>query len=108
VRFEAERFTPVAPTDRKYGGIAIPGVRIMVTDRDRVQSARVGAAIVWAIVRTTPDSLRVRDHAFDARFGAPGARQALLAGEDPDAVMNRYEPAAAAFARATQRYYLYR
>jgi len=108
VRFEPERFTPDAPTDRKYGGIAIPGVRIVVTDRDRVQSARVGAAIVWAIVRTTPDSLRVRDHAFDARLGAPGARQALLAGEDPDVVMNRYEPAAAAFARATRRYYLYR
>lgn len=108
VRFVPERFTPHAPTDHKYGGRTIPGIRIVVTDRDSVQSVRVGAAILWAVVKTARGSLRVRDAAFDMRLGAPAARTALLAGADPDSVLARYAPAAAAFTARTRRYYLYR
>jgi uncharacterized protein YbbC (DUF1343 family) len=108
VRFEIEHFTPRSPTDRKYGGVSIPGIRVVVTDRDRVRAVRVGTAILWAVARTNADSLRVRAHAFDERLGAPGAREALLAGEDPDAVLDRFEPATVAFARAARQYYLYR
>ena len=60
VKFEAERFTPRAPTDGKYGGQSIPGVKIVVTDRDRVNAARVGAALLWAIAQTSRDSLRIQ------------------------------------------------
>jgi len=42
VRFEAERFTPNAPTDGKFAGRAVPGVRIIVEDRDRLQVGRIG------------------------------------------------------------------
>ena len=61
VKFEAEHFTPDAPTDGKYGGTSIPGVKIVVTDRDRVSAARIGAALVWAIVQTSRDSLKIND-----------------------------------------------
>jgi uncharacterized protein YbbC (DUF1343 family) len=107
VRFEAEHFTPRGPTDGKYDGVSIPGIRVIVTDRDRVRAVRVGAALLWAVVRTTPDSLRVRAHAFDERLGAPAARAALLAGTDPDVVLDAYDEAAAAFAQRARQYYLY-
>jgi uncharacterized protein YbbC (DUF1343 family) len=108
VKFLAEHFTPSAPTDGKYGGQSIPGVKIVVTDRDRVNAARVGAALFWAIAQTSRDSLKIRDGAFDERFGAARVRAALLRGEDPDSVLDRELPATIAFRESIKAYLLYR
>jgi len=108
VRFEVERFTPVAPTDGKYGGQAIPGVRITVDDRDRVQMARVGAAVLWAIAQTSPDSLRVTARAFDLRIGSSDVRASLLGTGDPDEVIDRTLGEVVAFQQAVRKYLLYR
>lgn len=108
VRFKAERFTPQNPGDNKFGGRAIPGIRIEVTDRDRVQPARVGAALLWGIARLNRDSLRINDKGFDERMGSAKVREAILAGADPDAVMDRQLPAIVAFERDVRRYHLYR
>lgn len=108
VRFTAESFTPVNPGDRKYAGQRIPGVKITVTDRDRVHVGRVGAAILWAIAKTNPDSLRINARAFDLRFGSPAARQALVAGEDPDTVIDRTLPEVVAFGQRARKYFIYR
>ncbi len=108
VRFDEERFTPDHPTDGKYAGTALPGVRILVTDRTRYQSTRVGAALLWAVARAHPDSLRVNGRVFDDRFGSPSAREALVRGEDPDAVMDRSLPATVAFQERSRKYWLYR
>ena len=107
VRFEAERFTPDGPTDGKYGGRTIPGVRIVIEDRDRFQAARVGAAILWALGRTAPDSLRVTARTYDLRFGNPGAREALLRGDDPDEVIDRMLPDVVAFQRRVRNHLIY-
>jgi uncharacterized protein YbbC (DUF1343 family) len=108
VKFEAEDFTPRAPTDGKYGGRQIPGVRIVVTDRDAFNAGRVSAALLWAIGRVHADSLHLDTLAFDLRFGSSAARVALLRGEDPDAVIDRQLPAVVAFAERVKRYELYR
>ncbi len=108
VRFEAERFTPVAPTDNKFGGQAVPGVRIIVEDRDRVQMARVGAAILWAVAQANGDSLRLQTRTFDLRFGSPAAREAILGDGDPDEAIDRAVPAMVAWQQATRKYLLYR
>lgn len=108
VKFEAEHFTPESPSDGKYGGRSLPGVRIVVTDRERVNAARVGAALLWAIARTSPDSLRIRAAAFDDRFGAARLREALLRGDDPDAVLDGELPAVVAFRAAVKPYLIYR
>lgn len=108
VRFEAERFTPRQPTDGKFGGREIPGVRVVVEDRDRVQSGRLGAAILWAVAKVHRDSLRVTARGFDQRFGAPEAREALLAGDDPDGVIDRMLPAVVDFQRRVREHLLYR
>jgi uncharacterized protein YbbC (DUF1343 family) len=108
VHFEAERFTPRNPGDRKYGGRTIPGIRIIITDRDRVQTSRVGAALLWAVAQTSRDSLRFRVQSFNQLFGVPAARQALLDGADPDSIIDAGLPATVAFQQRARRYLLYR
>jgi uncharacterized protein YbbC (DUF1343 family) len=108
VRFETTSFTPNSPSDAKFAGRKIPGVRIVVTDRERVQMSRVGAAIVHALGRLHADSLRVDTMAFDLRFGSPAARRALLRGDDPDEVMDRQLPALIDFERRARALRLYR
>ena len=108
MRFEEERFTPKDPGDRKYGGQTIPGVRVVVTDRDRMHVGRVGAAILWAIRKASPDSLRVTDRAFDLRFGSARARERLLRGDDPDEVVDESLPAVVAFWNNARKYLIYR
>ena len=108
VRFERSDFTPQAPTDGKYGGRSIPGVRIVVTDRGSYHAGRTGAAVLWALARTSPDSLVVRGPAFDERFGRPAMREALLRGEDPDEVVARDDAAVEAWRRDLAPFLLYR
>lgn len=108
VTFEANHFTPEAPTDGKYRGVSIPGVKITVVDRDRVSAARIGAALLWAIAQTSRDSLKINDTVFDERFGAARVREALLRGDDPDAVIDRELPAMVAFRESIKGYLLYR
>ncbi|HET7585977.1 MAG TPA: DUF1343 domain-containing protein [Gemmatimonadaceae bacterium] len=107
VRFEATRFAPDHPTDRKFGSVSVRGVRIVVTDRERVRVVRVAAALLWAIARTNGDSLRVDVPHFDELFGSPAARVALLRGDDPDEVMDGTLAATVAFRERTRRYWLY-
>ena len=108
VRFVAERFTPRNATDGKYEGVPISGIRITVDDRNRVQAARIGAALLWAIARTSGDSLRLSARSFDERFGTPRVREALLRGDDPDEVIDRELVATAAFQARVRPLLLYR
>lgn len=107
VRFVAERFTPVRPGDAKFAGKEIPGVRIVVEDRDRVQVARVGAALLWAMRKAHPDSLRLTGRTVDLRLGTTAAREALVRGDDPDEVIDQAQPAIVAFQRRVKPYLLY-
>jgi uncharacterized protein YbbC (DUF1343 family) len=107
VRFLVEDFTPQNPTDSKFGGQRIKGIRMLITNRNSMQPSRVGAALLWAINKTSPNDLKLNDRAFDLRFGAPRIREALLRGEDPDAVIDREYRAAYEFREKTRRYLLY-
>ena len=107
VRFERSDFTPRDATDRKYSGRQLRGIRVVVTDRDRFAAGRTSAALLWAIRRVAPDSLVVRASAWDDRFGRPAMRQALMRGEDPDAVVARDSANVATWWRQVARYRLY-
>lgn len=108
VRFTAERFTPQKPGDSKYDGQAIPGVRIEVTDRERLQVARVGAALLWAIGKVHGPAFTWRARTVDERLGSTAMREALLGGEDPDRVVDRLLPALLEYEQAVRKYHLYR
>lgn len=107
VRFEAVRFTPVRPGDAKFAGREIPGVRMVIESREKVQAARIGAAILWAIAKTNADSLKLNANTFDRRMGAAWAREALLRGDDPDEVIDRVQPDVVAFQRRVRFHLLY-
>jgi uncharacterized protein YbbC (DUF1343 family) len=108
VRFYAESFTPQSPTDGKYGGQTIPGIKIVVINRSALQSARVGASLLWAIRKTAGSRLQIRDRDFDLRFGSPSDREALLRGDDPDVLIDREYKAAYAFRERTRQYLIYK
>lgn len=108
IRFQRSDFTPVNPGDGKFAGRRIPGVKLVLTDRDAYHAGRTGAAVLWAVARTSPDSLVVRAATFDDRFGRPAMREALLRGEDPDAVVARDDAAVAEWLRQVAPYRIYR
>jgi uncharacterized protein YbbC (DUF1343 family) len=109
VRFRAEEVTPRNPGDRKYDGVRIPSVRIEITNRERLNVARLGATLVWALGRVHRDSLQVRDRAFDLRWGDGASRQRLLAGEiDPDEEADDTLPLVTAWQAKVRGYLIYR
>ena len=108
VRFYVESFTPVNPTDQKYGGQTIPGIKVVVVNRSSLQAARVGASLLWAIRRTAGSKLTIQNRGFDLRFGSPSVREALLRGDDPDVLIDREYRAAYAFRESTRQYLIYR
>jgi uncharacterized protein YbbC (DUF1343 family) len=107
VKFEVERFTPSSPTDGKYPGLTIAGIRIVVTDRDRANPSRIGAAMLWAVAKTSPESLSITLPRFDELLGAARVRIAIVGGEDPDSVLDRELPAAVQFREAARPFLLY-
>ena len=107
VRFERHDFTPVAPGDGKFASRNIPGIRVLVTDRDRYATGRTGAAILWALSRTSHDSLVINGTSFDLRFGRPAIREAILKGEDPDIAVARDDGAVAEWRRRVAPFRLY-
>jgi len=107
VRFVVDSFTPQNPGDQKYGGRRIPGVRIEVKDRNAVQSGRVAAAVLWAMIQTNKDSLQIRDIAFDERFGSTAIRESIQGGADPDEAMDRQQSAVMSFLQSAARFRLY-
>lgn len=88
--------------------MTVPGVRIIVTDRDAVSPTRVGAALLWAIAKTSGDSLTLRQPRFDELFGSTAAREAILRGDDPDSVLDQQLPLVLAWRDRMRRYQLYR
>ncbi len=108
VRFYNESFTPVNASDGKYSGQSIPGIKIVVTNRSALQSARVGASLLWAINKTAGGRLTIQNRDFDVRFGSPSVREGLLRGDDPDVLIDREYKSAYAFREATRRYLIYR
>lgn len=108
VRFVADTLWVANATDRKYVNQRVPGIRMIVTERNRLQPSRIGATLLWALAKTSPDSLRVDTLAFDLRYGSPEIRRALMAGGDPDTLVDREYQAAFAFREEARRYFLYR
>lgn len=108
VRFYNESFTPVNPSDGKYAGVMIPGIKIVVINRSALQAARVGASLLWAINKTAGSRLTIDSRGFDLRFGSPSVREALLRGDDPDVLIDRAYKSAYAFREATRQFLIYR
>lgn len=107
VRFDVDPFTPQNAGDSKYNNQRIPGVRIVVTERNSVQSGHVAAAVLWALHRVHADSLKLRGEVFDERFGSTSVREAIVRGADPDQAMATQRSQVDQFMTGARRYLLY-
>ncbi len=107
VRFTVEDFTPVDPGDGKYPNQTVHGLRIEVTERMELQTARLCASLLAAIEQVNPGKLTIDTTRFDRLFGSPRARQAILHGADPDAVIDSTYGAVYAFRQRARKYLIY-
>ncbi|MGI9090314.1 MAG: exo-beta-N-acetylmuramidase NamZ family protein [Gemmatimonadaceae bacterium] len=107
VRFIAEDFTPRAPGDGKYAGQLVHGIRIEVTERNSLKTARLCADLLSAIHQVHPTELTIDELRFDRLFGSTAARVAILRGENPDAVIDRTYGPAYAFRERVRKYLMY-
>ncbi len=107
VKFEAEHFTPHGAGDGKYEGQHIAGIKITTVDRSALQTSRLTAALLSAVYKVHPKELEIKSTEFDLRFGSSAAREALLAGKNPDAVVDQSYGPAYAFRERVKRYLLY-
>jgi uncharacterized protein YbbC (DUF1343 family) len=108
VHFVVDSFTPDKPTDGKFGGRKIAGIRVDLTDRNRVQSGRVAAAILWALLQVNRDSVHLDNRTFDERFGSSAIRAALFTGADPDTALAAQQGEVQRFLTQARPYLLYR
>lgn len=100
-------FTPKAPTDGKYDGVELRGIRLRVTDRRRYDATRAAVLLLAAIQAVHPDSLRFDGARFDRLAAGVELRRATLAGRAPDAVWRAWDGPLAAFRRLRAKYLLY-
>lgn len=107
VAVTVDSFTPRAPTDGKYDGVPLQGLRFRVTDRTRYDPPRLALALLVALGRTDSARFALRARAFDRLAGGPDLRQALARGEGALAVWRSWQPGLAAFRRARSKYLVY-
>ncbi|MFP4624271.1 MAG: exo-beta-N-acetylmuramidase NamZ domain-containing protein, partial [Gemmatimonadota bacterium] len=80
VTIEAVSFTPEGPTDGKFAGETVRGIRLTVTDRGVYDPVPVAVSALLEITRRHPDEFRWRDDWFDGLAGGPRLRERIQAG----------------------------
>ncbi|HEX7052062.1 MAG TPA: DUF1343 domain-containing protein [Longimicrobiales bacterium] len=108
VRFEPVRFTPAAPGDGKFDGVAVRGIRFIATDRDRYDPTRAAVAALIEIRRLHPDRLTWRTAHFDRLAGTDRLRKRITAGATLEEVTAHWSAERAAFVERRAKYLLYR
>ncbi len=101
-RFAAAEFTPAASP---YSGRQCHGVRVVLIDRDRLDSPELGIELIGALRRLYPDRFAV-----EQTLGMVGARwvvNAIKEGEDPRSIEQRWQAPLARFNALRAKYLLY-
>jgi uncharacterized protein YbbC (DUF1343 family)/CubicO group peptidase (beta-lactamase class C family) len=97
--------TSFRPTESNFKGVRIEGVRFVVTNRELLDSTRVGLELAAALQKLYPGKI---DLAADKRLiGSDEAIRRLQAGDDPRAIQESLVDSLAAFARLRAPYLLY-
>jgi uncharacterized protein YbbC (DUF1343 family) len=107
VRFEAVRFTPEGPGDGKFAGVAVKGVRLVITDRERYDPAATAVHLLAVIQAIHPDLVEIGG-SFDRLAGGPELRLALLRGDLPAAIVASWRPGLEEFRARVAGILLYR
>ena len=104
MRFEPVRFTP---TSSKYQGQECHGVRILVTDRDRLEPYSSGVRIVNEICRMYPDQFEWKAAHFDRLCGTSKIRNAITSQSSLDVLQNKWHKELESFLEIRAGYLIY-
>ncbi|HXG97472.1 MAG TPA: DUF1343 domain-containing protein [Gemmatimonadales bacterium] len=100
-------FTPVAPTDGKYAGVALRGVQLHVRDRNVYDPTRLAVALLAAIRATHSTEFQFRTASFDRLAAGPELRTAIEAGQPPIEISTSWQRDLASFRRTRVKYLIY-
>ena len=104
IRFEATTLS-VEPTAAKYGGLTIPGIRFIVTDRHVYRPVRTALLLIDEIRRQHPGDFMWRP-SIDRLTGSDKVRLAVESGQLP-ALLAQWDREATEFKTASKQFYLY-
>jgi uncharacterized protein YbbC (DUF1343 family) len=107
VAVTATTFTPHDPTDAKYGGTEVRGLRLRVTDRSRYDPTRAAVALLAAIRAAHPDSFRFREGRFERLAGDERLRGGLESGARPAEIWREWAARLAWFMERRAKYLVY-
>ena len=100
--------TPSNPPDRKYDGVAIPALRLLVTDRRSYNPVEVATDVLAAVRAVHGDSLTFRRAAMMRLAGGDVIRQVVESGGILERLWGLWNAADEAFAKKRARFLLYR
>jgi len=103
VRFEPEKFTPDSGL---YKGELCEGVRVVLADRDALQSMRMGIEIASALGKLYPGKFEAAKM-IDLVGNAATIKQ-LVEGEDPAVIVASWNKDLETFRKVRAKYLLYR
>jgi uncharacterized protein YbbC (DUF1343 family) len=83
-------------------------VNILVTDRNKFRPVDMGINLVWAIKILCPDSLKIRNTAFDKLAGTPQVRLMLEVVESPKKIISSWQNGTRKFENFRKKLLLYR
>ncbi|MHC4430511.1 MAG: exo-beta-N-acetylmuramidase NamZ family protein [Planctomycetota bacterium] len=104
MRFEPTQFTPVSS---KYKGQKCNGVRIIVTDRDRLEPYYSGVRIVKEIHLVYPSEFEWKAGHFDRLCGTDKVRQAISDGASLEKLREEWQVELEAFRKIRDKYLIY-
>ena len=102
VRFYPVSFTPKAS---KFAGRKCQGVYILVTDRRSLRPVRLGLEIAVLLYRRYPDNYRLEEE--ENLLGSEKVLSQILAGEDPDGIVETWKVDETHWQKLRRRYFLY-
>ncbi|MGC8594249.1 MAG: exo-beta-N-acetylmuramidase NamZ family protein [Candidatus Kryptoniota bacterium] len=111
VRFEKVDFKPESlpwANNPKYEGEICHGVKIVVTDRNRLKPVEMGIYLLWALRKLYPDSLKVRPLALDRLAGTPVIRKMIYEGKHPGEIISSWQKETEQFSRFREKFLLYK
>lgn len=107
VEIRAVAFTPESPSDGRFGGEEIAGIRLTVTDRSTYDPVRTAVAALLAARRLSGDAWEWRVRHFDRLAGSDRLRLAIDRGAPLDEITSEWAADVAAFEALRRPYLLY-
>lgn len=97
VRFEPVAFTPQEPSDERFDGETVHGVRFVVTDRERYDPTEAGVAALLEARDQAGERWEWKTEHFDRLAGTDRLRQAIEAGRTLDDIVSAWAAEREAF-----------